>query len=173
MVTDDFKYFPQTGKLLGIDWGAKRIGLAVSDKEQNFVFTRPALFFTKFSKKILSFPQRREQGLEIQSPILKNILEIIHNENIKAIIIGLPLYLDGTESETTARVREFADDLASQLSTVNYELSIFLFDESLTSFAAEEDNLAHGRKKTENLDSVAAKIMLENALAHIRRKTVF
>ena len=141
MIHNDFNSFPKSGRILGIDWGAKRIGLAISDSDQNFVFTRPII---------------ATKNLDISA--------IIKTEDPDGIIVGLPLRTDGTESETTARVREFAAGLAT-------DLPILLFDESLTSFAAEEDNMERSRKKTENLDSVAAKIMLENALAQIKRQS--
>lgn len=99
---------------------------------------------------------------------MSHITYHISQEDIKGIILGLPLRTDGTESDTTARVREFATRLAEQT-----DLPILLFDESLTSFAAEEDNMAAGRAKNENLDSLAAKIMLENALVQLKRQIVF
>ena len=161
MIYDNFNSFPRAGRIIGIDWGTKRIGIAISDPDQKFVFPRPTLFFTK---SVLSFRRKPEQGLKPESAIIQDILEIIKDENIKSIIIGLPLYLDGTESETTSHVRKFASAL-----TMEANLPIFLFDESLTSFAAEQENIAGSHKKTKNLDSIAAKILLENALAHISR----
>ena len=138
MIITDRNFFSKTGKILAIDWGEKRIGLAVSDPEQKFVFTRPAV------------------------NTIDNVQCTIDNEDVVGIVIGLPLRLDGTESETTKKVREFAE----QLSIVNCTLPIILFDESLTSHAASEydgDRKRH-KKQLSNLDSESAKILLENFL---------
>ena len=140
MIVNNFKSFPKNGKLLGIDWGCKRIGLAVSDERQLFVFARPIL---KHESK------KKEQ----------NFLKIISDEDIAGIVIGLPLRLDGTDSETTTQVRKFATELSSQT-----KIPIILFDESLTSFAAEDE----GAKK-DILDSESARILLENAISVINR----
>ena len=43
MILPDFKAFPRTGRILGVDWGLSRIGLAVSDGTGDFVFTRPVI----------------------------------------------------------------------------------------------------------------------------------
>ena len=43
MILSDFKVFPKSGRLIGIDWGARRTGVAVSDDLHNFVFVRPVV----------------------------------------------------------------------------------------------------------------------------------
>ena len=180
MVTTDFKSFPKDGKLLGIDWGKKRIGLAVSSPDRQFVFTRPTIKCGVWSvecgigargnnclpskhsfraKKIIS--PRDNSTLHTPHSTLKysTLSEVIHEEEITGIVLGLPLRLDGTESETTALVRKFAADLA----TVT-DIPILLFDESLTSFEAHDL-----KPQTPNLDSESARILLENAIAVMER----
>ena len=131
MIIDDFKSFPPLGRIMGIDWGAKRVGVAVSSPDRKFVFAR-----------------------ETNADILKTISE----EGIVGIVLGLPLRLDGTDSDTTRRVRKFAAELAA--ATL---VPIVLFDESLTSFEA-----ATGGAK--NLDSESARVLLENAIAVMKRQ---
>jgi putative Holliday junction resolvase len=131
----DFKHFPNNGRLLGVDWGAKRTGLAVSDERQAFVFPRQIV----------------NRAAEI--------MDFIKSEEIKGIVVGLPLHADGSDSETTAMVRRFAADLAAQT-----DLPIAFVEENLTSAAAREQ-LANQKY----IDSAAASIILENAIAIIKR----
>lgn len=144
MILPDFKDFPTTGRILGIDWGARRLGLAVSDPSQEFVFVRPQLEYKN-------------------EPILEKIVKIAITEQSVGIVIGLPIRSDGTESETTKMVREFANELSKKTN-----LPIVFTDESLTSFEAGE-NLSGIRNKKNVLDSESAKVILENAIAIIKR----
>jgi putative Holliday junction resolvase len=148
MILADFKDFPRTGRLLGIDWGLRRIGLAVSDENQFFFFARP---------RIENGPGRRDPAAQIAA--------VAADEKIAAIVIGLPLRLSGDESETTAAVRAFAGDLA-----LLTDLPIFFVDESLTSAEAAENLAGAGRSDIKkNLDSESARLILENAVAMARR----
>ncbi len=135
MILPDFKDFPTTGRILGIDWGARRLGLAVSDPSQEFVFVRPQLEYKN-------------------EPILEKIVKIAITEQSVGIVIGLPIRSDGTESETTKMVREFANELSKKTN-----LPIVFTDESLTSFEAGE-NLSGIRNKKNVLDSESAKVIL-------------
>ena len=132
--------------MLGIDWGAKRIGIAVSDQDGNFVFLR-----------------RAAPAAESLGSAASCIAEIAKSEGATGIVVGLPLRLDGTDSDTTKRVREFATELASAT-----DIPIILFDESLTSFEAAERT-----KDKSLLDSESARVLLENFIAACRRKRVF
>ena len=90
---------------------------------------------------------------------------IVSEEKIVGIVIGLPLFSDGSESDTTKMVREFANSLSK-----NTDLPIVFVEENLTSTAAQEEI---GRKSIskikQELDSVSAKIILENAIAILKR----
>ncbi|MCL1785697.1 MAG: Holliday junction resolvase RuvX, partial [Alphaproteobacteria bacterium] len=114
MLYQDFKDFaaniPQTGRLLGIDFGTKRIGVAVSDESREFVFPRDIIPNAEF-----------------------DIAGLIESEKIVGIVVGLPAHADGTDSETTKLVREFAGKLS-----VSVAVPVGFVDESLTSVAAEE-----------------------------------
>ena len=148
MIIDNFKSFPPGGKIMGIDWGAKRIGVAVSDPDRKFVFIRQCLF---------NKPPRPQSGHPSTGG---ELLKVIADEGVVGIVLGLPLRLDGTDSPTTVRVREFARELAGVV-----DVPIILFDESLTSFEAEESG-------AKNLDSESARVLLENAIAVINRKSI-
>lgn len=145
MILPNFKDFPKNGRFVGIDWGARRTGIAISDESCAFVFTR--------------------EKIELENPIDK-IMQIIKQERIEAIIIGLPVRSDGSESDTCKSVRLFAENLSKFT-----DLPIAFIAENLTSVEAVENLLGvkRGNKIKQNLDSESAKIILENAIAMICR----
>ena len=147
MILSDYKDFPRTGRILGLDWGLRRCGIAVSDENRGFTFARPQLY------------------IKSQDELIQNVLDLINEDKISGIVIGLPLYSDGSESDTTKMVREFANSL-----TTHTDLPIIFVEENLTSSAAQEEI---GRKSIQKikaeLDSVSAKIILENAIAILKR----
>lgn len=127
------------GRLVGIDWGAKRIGVAVSTPDQGFVF--PYMQLTINNEQLT----------------VDRLLEIISDEKAVGVVVGLPLHADGTDSATTAMVRKFANDLAGRT-----DIPIVFIEENLTSHAAAE-------RTKDNIDSESAAIILENAIAMIKR----
>lgn len=149
MILPDFKAFPRTGRIVGIDWGAARTGVAVSDASREFVFTRDAI------------DARRAGGCDLA----RRVADVVANEGAVGIIIGLPLHADGTESDTTARVREFATAL-----TQVTDLPIYLLDESYSSVIAQSE-MGRVRRTDikQKLDSASARVILENAISLIRR----
>ena len=147
MFLSDYKDFPRIGRIIGIDWGLRRCGIAISDENRNFVFTRPQL------------------TVKNTDELTEKILQVISADKIVGIVVGLPLYEDGTESDTTKMVRDFVEKLSKQT-----DLPIIFVPENLTSFAAQSEI---GRKSItkikQELDSVSAKIILENAIALLNR----
>lgn len=147
MILSYYKDFPRVGRIIGLDWGLRRCGVAISDENRGFVFTRPQLY------------------VKNQDELIQNILGILSTEKFVGIVIGLPLYEDGSESDTTKKVREFADSLSNHTN-----LPIIFVPENLTSMAAQEEI---GRKSIskikQELDSVSAKIILENAISLLNR----
>lgn len=147
MILPDFKGFPRSGRIIGIDWGAARTGIAVSDASREFLFVRPQI--------VVKNP----------SDIPAKIVDIATAEQAVGIIIGLPLRGDGTESDTTARVR----DCAAAVEKLT-EIPIAFIDESYSSATAQDDmgRVRRGDIKTK-LDSESARVILENAIAMMRR----
>ena len=147
MILSDYKDFPRMGRIISLDWGLRRCGVAVSDESREFTFTRPQLY------------------IKSQPELIQKVCGIISEEKIVGIVIGLPLFSDGSESDTTKMVRDFADSLVK-----NTDLPIIFVEENLTSSAAQEEI---GRKSISKikseLDSVSAKIILENAIAILKR----
>ncbi len=147
MILPDFNDFPRKGRILGIDWGARRIGLAVSDENHGFVFERPVLVQSDMKTSA------------------KQIYDLIRSEKIVGVVVGLPLRSDGSDSDTTRNVRDFAKEL-----TAYTDIPVAFIDESLTSIEAQEKL---GRIRVSdikrNLDSAAARVILENAISLMNR----
>ena len=148
MILPDFKDFPRAGRVIGIDWGAKRTGIAISDPMHQMVFVRPVVL---------------SSGAD---DLIQKIVAIIDSEHVVGAVVGLPLRMDGTESITTQNVREFANALAARI-----DVPICFIDETLSSTSAQEQM---GRVRVhdikEKLDTESARIILENALAIIKRQ---
>ena len=126
-------------RYLSIDYGIKRTGLAICDA----------------AEKIAS-PLKTIHG---QKELLKKIAEVIEAENVEAVVLGLPLNMDGSESDQTRRVLRFSNQLKRFLS-----VPVFLQDERLSSFGAEERLAAAHLTKSkmkQRLDAVAAAEILE------------
>ena len=148
MSLPDFKAFPHNGRLLGVDWGLRRIGVAVSDAGHDFVFVRP----------VVVVPRGADNHANL-------IADIAKKESVVGIVIGLPLYSDGSDSDTTKMVRMFIDALAKVT-----DLPICTIEENLTSAVAQENmGRVSVSKLKENLDSESARVILENAIAMINR----
>jgi len=121
-------------KILGIDYGTKNIGLALSDDEANFAFP-----YTTINN---------------QQSTINNIKEICEKEKVEKIIIGLPINLDGQETDTTQKVKKFILKLKA-----NLDLPIETIDERLSTVQAHK---LGANKKSANIDEVSAQILLQN-----------
>lgn len=134
-------------KYLCLDYGDKRIGVAVSDEEKKF----------SFSRGILS----NDSGL------FGNLLSLIRGENIEKIILGYPLNLRSEKTELTEKVEKFKDKLEKLLQSNSIEADFEYFDERFTSKLARENILSSGLKKSKRqdkglIDSVSAQIILQD-----------
>jgi len=148
MILPDFKDFPEKGRIIGIDWGARRTGVAISDETRQMVFTRPVV------------------NPGVGRTIAQHVAELAQTERVVGIVIGLPLRMDGAESETTVMVRAFANDLAVQT-----DVPICFVDETLSSMSAQESmGRVRVRDIKQKLDSESARVILENAIAMLKRQ---
>ena len=148
MILPDFKAFPRVGRVLGVDWGARRIGVAVSSPDRQFIFVRDVISIARGARNRAQL-----------------VTDMAMTENVVGIVVGLPLYPDGTESDTTKMVQEFATELSSKT-----HLPICFIEENLTSHVAQEGmGRVRVRDLKERLDSESARVILENAIAMINR----
>ncbi len=133
-------------RTLAIDLGTKRIGLAMSDEGARWATPLEVLFVTDPNQAI--------------EPILK----LIKTEDVKRIVIGLPLNMDGTLGGSARKVIEWTSELTVTAESLSITMEIVHVDERLSSFTAEQqlterkkagEKLTHKRKKQQQ-DAVAA-----------------
>lgn len=133
-------------RVMAIDYGTKTIGLALSDELRLTV--RP-LTTVRRAKK--SYAQAIEE-----------ICALVAEHEVVTLVVGLPLNMDGTRSDMTARVESFIADLRARLT-----IPIELIDERLTSYEAEQILRAMGageRERRARSDEYAAVLILQDYL---------
>lgn len=125
-------------KVLGIDYGSKRIGLAISDETQTLA-----------------------RELKIVSPkeFWQEITQLVEQEGIERVVVGLPLNMSGERSAKTEEVQEFYDQLQQTII-----IPVELIDERLSSVMAQQ--MPGGNQ---NVDSLAAQIILQNYLDKMKQ----
>ena len=130
------------GRFLAIDYGSKRVGLAISD---------PTKKIAKAYKTITN------DSLDALLLCIKNEIKI---NSVEKIILGLPIGMNGKNTSQTELVLKFNDILKNFLS-----IPVVLEDERLTSLHAKKSLVFQGFKTTsnkENIDSTAAALLLQN-----------
>jgi putative Holliday junction resolvase len=134
------------GRVLGIDIGAKRVGVAISDEMRLSVRPLPALPRTPWKR------------------LLGSLSELCERFDVRMVVLGLPLRLDGSEGEAALEARRVARNLELSL-----KLPMSLQDERFTSKTAEtylREQGLKGLKIIEHIDSEAASIILSDYLAN-------
>ena len=129
-------------KVLAVDYGSRRVGLAVGDS------------LTRIASPLALVAATRQQV------VLEAILERTREFEVERIVVGYPLNMDGSRGAACAAVDRFVAFLRRRVA-----VPVILVDETLSSFAAEE--LGKGiendfRKRRKFLDSVAAQVILES-----------
>lgn len=148
-LSNTLKAIPATGKILGLDLGTKTIGVAVSDAMRYSATPLETIKRTKFTQDA----ERLEQ--------------LIASNHVVAIILGLPLNMDGSEGPRVQSTRAFARNLAQRVA-----LPIAFWDERLSTSAVTrmmiEADLRRDRR-AEVVDKLAASYILQGALDRLRR----
>lgn len=132
------------GRILGVDYGTKNIGLAASDE----------LGFTV--RPLPSIPNQNRRDL------LTKMRAVVRDQAVESIVIGLPLNMDGSSGEAVQRVRRFAEILKRELA-----LPVLEIDERLSTVEATEvwrEMNARQQRKYRSVDSLAAAFILERYL---------
>lgn len=136
------------GRVLALDVGKKRVGLAISDE----------LGITAQGLETLERTRIRDD--------LEKLKQIAASANVRKLLVGRPLHMSGSESRQALYTKEFADRLSQYVG-----LPVVYWDERLTSVEAERALRETGatleeRKKA--VDRVAAMLLLQSYLAHSR-----
>lgn len=134
--------------LLSIDYGAKKLGFAISDPECKLAMPLEVASFKNDKDKI---------------PYIENL---ISKHNISGIVIGLPINMDGTDSSQSEIITKFANALSEKL-----EQPIFLQDERLSTKAAQSllKSVGIKRKDRDEIDDkISASYILETVIDSMR-----
>jgi len=137
--------FPVTGRILGVDWGTIRFGIAMTDETQTI--SSPVTTLT------------RRPGKRFPMPAFQAIVE--RHEPV-GVVIGWPLTPEGTEGESALAARELAETITRRTG-----LPMELWDERFSTASAlrsirDQGGSARGRK--EDVDSLAAALLLQHWL---------
>jgi putative holliday junction resolvase len=130
---------------LGVDYGTKRVGLAISDP-------------LGLTARPLSVVPR--------SSVVDEVVNLVKRQDVGTIVVGLPTGLSGEEGMSASEARKLADELGSATG-----VQVVLVDERYTSRMAEGALLESGmrrQKRRESVDKVAAAIILQDYLDSIR-----
>jgi putative holliday junction resolvase len=134
-------------RLLAIDYGAKRTGLAVTDPLKIIA----SALDTVPTEKVIDF-----------------LKKYISNEEVEAFVVGMPINLDGSETDGTAYVKRFVEELK----LIFPAIPIHLEDERFTSKMAVSAMIAGGMKKKDrqnkgNIDKISATIILQSFMNRV------
>lgn len=133
------------GRLLGVDWGERRIGLALSDETRTLA--QPLTTLTRRTGK--RFPMRE-------------LLTLLEQHAVTGIVVGLPLDQEGAEAEAATAARALAADIARHSGQ-----PVELWDERLTTARALRAVRAMGgstRGRKDDVDALAAALLLQHYL---------
>ena len=138
-----------TGRILGVDFGDTRTGLAVSD-------------ISRFLASGIGYVS--PGGIEKTA---NKVAEVALEQKASAIVVGLPKNMDGSEGFRAERCREFASLLCDRLPNT----PIVMMDERLTTMSASRylnETNTRGAKRKGVIDTLSAQIILQNALDRLK-----
>ena len=147
---EDFKKkLDKKSRLMGIDPGRKRIGVAISD--ENKIIATP--YTTIIKNKYSDF--------------IKEIIKVVEENQIKGIVIGNPINMDGTASQSSQSAKDLAINLSKDVTE-----NVTLWDERLSSqgaFNLSSDLASNTSKKIRKLDENSAQFILQGALDYLTK----
>ena len=152
MITiDEFKKkYATRSRLIGIDLGSKRIGIGISDEYRKIATPYKTINKTTFDD------------------LIKQLKEIISENNIKGIIIGNPINMDGSSSQSSQSAKDLAINLSKDVTE-----NVTLWDERLSSqgaFNLSNDLASNTSKKISKLDENSAQFILQGALDYLTKE---
>ncbi len=135
------------GRILGLDFGSKTVGVAVSDP----------LFLTAQGVEII----RREKESKLRKTFAR-IKELIDRYEVTSIVLGYPKNLNGTEGDRCEKTNAFKGELEQKFS-----IPVILWDERLTTVSADNIMMESGirrENRKEYVDEIAAMLILQGYL---------
>ena len=148
---EDFKKkLPKKSRLMGIDPGGKRVGIAISDENKIIATPYTTLIKNKYSD------------------FVKELIEIVNENKIMGIVIGNPINMDGSSNQSSQSARDLAINLSKDITE-----NITLWDERLSSqgaFNLSNDLGINTSKKVSKLDQNSAQFILQGALDYLTKE---
>ena len=148
---EDFKKkLPKKSRLMGIDPGGKRIGVAISDENKIIATPYTTLIKNKYSD------------------FATELINIVKENQIKGIIIGNPINMDGSLSRSSQAAKDLAINLSKDITE-----NITMWDERLSSqgaFNLSNDFGVNTSKKVDKLDQNSAQFILQGALDYLTKE---
>ena len=148
---EDFKKkLPKKSRLMGIDPGGRRIGVAISDENKIVATPYTTIIKNKYSDFVLE------------------IKKIVDDNQIKGIIIGNPINMDGSPSQSSQSAKDLAINLSKDVTE-----NVTLWDERLSSqgaFNLSNDLASNTSKKISKLDENSAQFILQGALDYLTKE---
>ena len=144
------KKLDKKSRLMGIDPGRKRVGIAVSDENKIIATPYTTLIKNKYSD------------------FLKEIIKIFNENQIKGIVVGNPINMDGSFSQSSQSAKDLAINLSKDVTE-----NVTLWDERLSSqgaFNLSNDLASNTSKKVSKLDENSAQFILQGALDYLTKK---
>lgn len=129
--------------ILGVDYGRKHIGIAISDSGQTFARRLDKITVTKY-----------------QTPA-EALIKFLKNRNLDQILVGLPTGLEGKPTQMSKEIEEFAKEVAEVTNN-----KIGFWDETYTSKQAEQTAASKSKRNLNQSHSEAARIILQAYLDH-------
>ena len=153
-------HVPRTQSILGIDVGSKTLGLALGDVETGIATPLHTIARVKFSKD------------------LARVQDVINQYDIGAVVMGLPVNMDGSEGRRAQSIRDFAAEFSRQINGLSDDPVIGFWDERLSTETVEGfvDNFVEKRKTRVDakasglIDKLAAQVILQGALDFMRQR---
>jgi putative Holliday junction resolvase len=137
------------GRIMALDVGERRIGVAVSDETQTLA-------------RSLTVVRRRAKADDFEA-----LAALACEQAVTAIVVGLPLSADGSEGYQAGRIRRYAAALAEALAAQDLDVPLVFHDESLSTVTAVEVMIASGRgrrHRRRQVDATAAAVILQDYL---------
>ena len=134
---------------LGLDIGDKKTGVAISDPDG--VLATP-----------LTVIERRNQ-----EDVIADIIKLVEQYKVECIVVGLPYSLDGHLTQQAMKVKDFTEKLQNVIASRSPKINIQMWDERLSSVAAERLMIEAGTRKNkrkQHQDALAAAIILQGFL---------
>jgi len=148
---EDFKKkLPKKSRLMGIDPGGKRVGIAICDENKIIATPYTTLIKNKYSD------------------FVKELIKIVNENKIMGIVIGNPINMDGSSSQSSQSARDLAINLSKDITE-----NIILWDERLSSqgaFNLSNDLSINTSKKVSKLDQNSAQFILQGALDYLTKE---